>query len=114
MPKENHTSLINADHKLIFTLNGQVHTLLGRNAQIARALINAHHEPVRPHDLMLAMGLQPPPISNHNTPERLTLYQHINQLRKRFPTLLYSLNTGRGWRTNRDQHPKIVFDSHGA
>lgn len=110
MPKENHTSLINAHHKLVITLNGQVYDLLGRNAQIARALITANYEPCTPNQLIEAMGLQPS-SSSHNSPERLALYQHINQLRKRFPSLLYCLNSGRGWRINRDFRPRIMFYS---
>lgn len=114
MPKENHTSLINADHKLIVTLNGQSHTLLGRNAMLMRALIHARHEAISPHQLMISMGLQPPPFSDYKTPERLALYKHINQLRKLFPSLLYCLQAGRGWRINRDQHPRIIYDSKAA
>lgn len=114
MPKENHTSLIDPDHKLVITINGQPHTLLGRTARLARALINAQHEPVDPDTLMRAMGLQPPPITDYKTRERQVLYKHINQLRKQFPSLLYTLSKSRGWRISRDQHPRIVFDSKVA
>jgi hypothetical protein len=112
-PRDNHTSLINPDHKLVVTINGLPYTFLGRDAMLARALINTSAPFLNPFDLIHAIGLTPS-SSAYNSRERQALYKHINQLRKRVPGLLYSLNGGRGWRIASDQHPIIVYDSKAA